>query len=127
MNTDPILVYQMGKVGSITIQTSLERTYRDLGLNVPIHHVHLMNLSLEDCEIRLRDEYANLSKVLGAVGNGLELRKTLEKTPEQRLKIITLVRDPVARNVATFFESLDSFIPDWQEQIAYQLLSVAGT
>ena len=91
---------------------------------MPIHHVHLMNLSLEDCEIRLRDEYANLSKVLGAVGNGLELRKTLEKTPEQRLKIITLVRDPVARNVATFFESLDSFIPDWQEQIAYQLLSV---
>jgi glycosyltransferase involved in cell wall biosynthesis len=124
LNRDPILIYQMGKVGSVSVQTSLERAYGELAVPVQIHRIHLMNLSIEDATRILAPEYPDPWKTLGAIRNGLEFRKVLEQSPNQAWKLISLVREPVGRNIATFFQSLEEFLPDWKERRAKAALTV---
>jgi glucosyl-dolichyl phosphate glucuronosyltransferase len=95
-SADPILVYQMGKVGSTTVLESLERA----GLPNPIFHLH----ALADVG-RYRDDHL-------AAGAGipyhLELGEAvaaeLQHALGKRCRIISLVRDPIAVQVSGLFE-----------------------
>lgn len=69
----PILIYQMGKVGSDTIQNSLLKQ-----VDHPIYHLHYF-------------ENASDSGFSGFAN---------------RVKIITLVRDPIAREMSAFFHAV---------------------
>lgn len=91
----PLLVYQMGKVGSATVVAALEaagleplhlhflgrqaaaarRSYRDRGLPLPYHF--------------------HLERALG-----MRLRWTRE-----RVRIVTLVRDPIARQISSAYQT----------------------
>ncbi len=115
LNRDPIIVYQMGKVGSMTVEVSLRKAYADLEADVPIHRVHLMNLAYEDAVRILAPDYPDPEKTLGAIRNGLEMRQVVDQRPDQAWRLISLVREPIARNIATFFQSLEEFIPDWKQ------------
>nr|WP_259060078.1 putative capsular polysaccharide synthesis family protein [Salinibacter ruber] len=91
-----ILVYQMGKVGS----TSVQRSLYDAGFG-PLH-VHYIHADLPHMERFTETEKDfPLHFYIGRV-----LRYYLAIT-SHRLKIITLVRDPIARFISAQFQTLD--------------------
>ena len=118
----PLLVYQMGKVGS----KSVMRTLRSLNagetrkLDMPVYHVHFLTQSLID-------EYEAKRKIfLGTEKQGrLEhiwlyeyLRQQIDQRPwsaagertvptHLRWKVVTLTRETVGRNVSNFFELVE--------------------
>lgn len=102
----PLLIYQMGKVGSKTVRKSLEA----LDLDMPIFHVHFLT------EERVRDTEKERWKYLGTEKEGhlkhvwqyQYLRKRMTSDLNgKKWKIVTLTREPIGRNISTFFENLD--------------------
>jgi glycosyltransferase involved in cell wall biosynthesis len=106
----PIVVHQMGKVGSKTVEASLKAC--DLG--VPVCHSHFLN-NLERLEKNVKASRPNPVQSLAKIRSAKELRKILLGTGYIRNRVITLVRDPVARNVSAFFENLTEFFPNFYE------------
>lgn len=125
---DPLVVYQMGKVGSSSIVESL----RLLNLNKCVYHVH--SLDLETLS-KLRkiyygdDPYYWFKKYLPRSYHLFQseyLYHQLKKRQEQKQwQIVTLVRDPVARNVSSFFQTLDLRISDFIEKYQAGMLTIA--
>ena len=86
--SDGVLVYQPGKVGSTTIwQTLLMENMQALH----IHHI-IRNLCIGTSVEKVIDEQIDY------------FRKKLMGDARKKLKIITLVRDPVARALAGFIQ-----------------------
>ncbi|MFN8445478.1 MAG: putative capsular polysaccharide synthesis family protein [Caldilineaceae bacterium] len=128
----PLLVYQMGKVGSSTIAATLE----GLPLNVPVFQIHsLTQASLEADE---RFYFGSTSSGpdhgwLRPSGwpNTVHLFTSYYLQGElahlksgRKWKVITLMREPVARNVSGFFESIEYRIPRFYERLAQGELSL---
>lgn len=88
---DRILVYQMGKVGSVSTQVAL----RKKGLRT----IHAHYLWTAD-----KGEY-NTSKP------GL-VEEILKK--DKRWKIVSLVREPICRNISAFFQRIEVFYKQWR-------------
>lgn len=109
---DPVMIYQMAKVGSRSVLFSLEYSYLRHGLpNVPIHHVHnLVDLDGHEARARAMGD----AEELGVIQQCKHIRRDFERDPGRHWNIISLVRDPVARNVGSFFHNLDRYIPDWK-------------
>lgn len=78
----PILVYQMGKVGSYGIYSSLKRVYPGAVLHA--HHFHAQHH-----DHRIRYLY----------------KRTMESG--RPLRLITLVREPLGQMMSSFFENFD--------------------
>lgn len=109
-----ILVYTMGKVGSTTIRQASGRELKDYS----IYHVHWLNEKhLKKDEVfhaqfhrRNRKRGVKTDFLPSHIIRGFYLRKKIENGAEQEpWKIITLTRDPVARNVSSFFQNLKKF------------------
>lgn len=105
---NPILIYQMGKVGSSTIYQSLIRAR----INAPLFHLHLLN-NLDAIEEFILKTRQNPAQTLKEINKGRELRNRFLSGEFANLNIITLVRDPVARNVSAFFQNIYEVIPDF--------------
>jgi len=100
----PVLNYQMGKVGSSTIHASLQA----LDLDQPIYHVHFLSPG------RVREIDQQRRRFFRTEKQRLLKRPWLSeflleevKKKDRRWKLITLVREPIARNMSTFFENLE--------------------
>jgi hypothetical protein len=117
---EPIVVYQMGKVGSSTVYRSL----RSLGLPRPVHHVHLLN-DLDTLEERARELYPDPVETLAQIEKGRRLRRRILRSRGTTWHVISLVRDPVQRNVSAFFENLTELIPDVYERRAHNDIALA--
>jgi len=114
---DPIIVHQMGKVGSQTVLVSLSKAFEALGLKVPVYHAHALNGFDLGRQYAIREQgQRNPSSRLAALEYGERLRKQIDDNPAQHWNIVSLVRDPIARNIATFFHNLVEYIPDWHER-----------
>lgn len=129
-NQAPLLVYQMGKVGSMSLVKSPRASRPD----TPIYQIHfLTHDNIEYMEGFFRKRFEELSS--GRVhesktgGNRIEinqdlyqqimwglkhawtcqhLRRQIDKSPEgKKWQVVTLVREPIARNVPSFFHLLD--------------------
>lgn len=111
----PVLVYQMAKVGSSSIVDALNT------IGMPVFHIHRMNpenlarmrarraaLGWQDTPVRPHDRL------------GVSLRDRVVARGRAS-KVITLVRDPIARNVSSYFEHLDDI---WSAPNAYASTSV---
>jgi glycosyltransferase involved in cell wall biosynthesis len=120
---DPILVYQMGKVGSTTVEQSLLHSYESIGVQVPIYHVRLLN-ELDALGQKAIQEIPNPVESLQAIAAYKKLRQKIDENPQQHWNIVSLVRDPVARNIATLFQVLPGFVPDWRERYATDKLGI---
>jgi hypothetical protein len=107
----PIVVYQMGKVGSRSVYDSLCA----LRLGVKVYHIHLMN-HLDEIEQGLRKAFKNPNMSIEAVEQGRALRREIQRDTDRPWCLISLVRDPVARNVSRFFQSLDEMDPQIRER-----------
>ncbi len=101
----PLLVYQMGKVGS----TTLLDTLRPILSQTQLYHVHV----LSDAGIRQEDQHyyggqpSPFSKSHLPTTKHLFESKFLRKQMARGLegiKIITLFRDPIGREVSAFFQ-----------------------
>jgi hypothetical protein len=117
---EPIVVYQMGKVGSSTVYRSL----RSLELPRPVHHVHLLN-DLDALEEQIKRFYPDPSGTLAQIEKGRRLRRRMLRNRAATWNVVSLVRDPVQRNVSAFFESITEVIPDVYERCARDDIAIA--
>ena len=84
-----VLVHTMGRVGSSAIYSSLKRAEFEA---LHIHHIHPDSLAAQS-----RGSMARHIK------DGYQARALLEAEPDRPVKIITLVRDPIERNISAGF------------------------
>lgn len=113
---DPILIYTVGKVGSRSVVDAL----RASELARSVHHVHwLTDTKLADASRRYREgarRYRGTDKSRRFFQRHVWLGEFLSHEIAQADRVwtvVTLVRDPVARNVSSFFQNLDSFFDFW--------------
>lgn len=91
----PVLIYSMGKVGSLSLYHSIQAQS-----NIPAFHIHSLNQERIDWEYqacRAKGWWPD-SKNPGA----LIYKTKIEK--KQPTSIITTIREPIERNVSAFFE-----------------------
>ncbi|MGH8531801.1 MAG: putative capsular polysaccharide synthesis family protein [Gammaproteobacteria bacterium] len=124
----PVLVYQMGKVGSTSVCASIKKTRPD----TPLHHIHV----LTDKGIAW-EEIHHFGKKRGwfrhsRSPNGIStmlcnyLAKQWGRDKCRKpWKVITLTRDPIARNVSSLFATIKRWIPDFEERCANNDLDLA--
>jgi Putative capsular polysaccharide synthesis protein len=115
LRTQPaVLVYQMAKVGSQTVVRSI-RASRP---RQPVFHVH----TLTEEGMAAMEEFYRWSRLPSPLWGGhLLVSRYLSQqirrgvTPG-RWKIVTLVRDPVARNLSLLFQLGRRLLPDFEKQ-----------
>lgn len=90
----------MGKVGSQSVVSSLERS--ELGR--PVLHVHFLTDAGLEREARSYRSNWEPSQRAAHVFSGQALRSRRKRRPEECWDVVTLVRDPVARNLSSFFQ-----------------------
>ena len=101
-----MLVYQMGKVASKSIHATLASALP----GTPIIHIHKLNpANFRDFRKTMWRQDPIFLKYMRA--SYLSSRFDASFFEDRRWKIITLVRDPVARNLSQFFYSIGSYIP----------------
>ena len=102
---DPILVLQMGKVGSMSVQAGLEEQ------NLPrrIYHAHFLSTERTRQTEQERRKYFRTDRhddLKRPWLNQYLLRQFHRDGGKRRWKIVTLTREPIARNLSAFFENL---------------------
>lgn len=120
---NPVYILQMGRVGSVSVFTAVTAAYQEIALDVPVYHKHYIS----SFDLIVERILADLSDPSFALQFDRQLRNTFLNDVQsgQPVKIISLVRDPVARNVSTFFYAFPQFVPDWKEREAQNLLSAS--
>lgn len=119
----PLIIYQPGKVGSITVNQSLKVAFDKLGIKTPIYHAHNLN-NISVVEASIKQARKNPGPTLKKLQDSRELRHQIDSNPFKKWNIISLVRDPVALRVSTLFQVLDEYIPDWAELIKAEKLTI---
>ena len=95
-----ILVYQPGKVGSTSICNALNAQY-----DGPVIHLHIMK---EEHRRKLKSPRIGdetRQRLLSDYQSAFAPVKQLGKS--SKIKIITLTRDPLSRNLSAFYQNLD--------------------
>lgn len=105
---NPILVYQMGKVGSSSVTSTLHA----LVPQIAVYHVHhLTNDGIKDNELH------SIAAKRAFPGPGYYhakqiQQKLLKHAGGKRWRLIALTRDPVARNLSGFFQRISLWSAD---------------
>lgn len=111
--TGPLLVYQMGKVGSRAVVEALRASPH---LHRPVHHFHLLN-DLDEIEQAVRTTHAgDISQTLESIAYGRRIRQRLLDRPDENVDVVSLVRDPVRRNLSAFVQSFPQMVPEAYER-----------
>lgn len=103
---ETVIVYQMGKVGSTTVFKSL-RTLK----NVDVYHVHTLTRDgIEKVENMYKNNSHRTRNIYEHLLESQYLRNQLDKGLEgkNKWKVVTLVRDPIAKNISSFFHHLET-------------------
>ena len=96
----PIVVYQMAKVGSSAVVEALQRA------GLPVFHIHRMNAEhLTRMQERRRALDWDPWEPSASDRLGLRMRRKV-MDHDRRVAIVSFVRDPVARNISSYFEWL---------------------
>ena len=114
---NPIVIYQVGKVGS----SSFEGSFHELTLDRPVMKAHVLfkqHMDLLRAELGISaSEYYQRHKV---EPRSRYLRREVAKARDNGQgdwRFITMVRDPVAQNVSSFFQLIDVIVPDLRERL----------
>lgn len=99
--SNPVLIYQMGKVASTSIYASLKES-----TDFDVFHAHRLN---PENIAKVKEEHLQRGDVPPDDTRGLYLYNRLIKPRRKSTRIITLVREPVGRNISAFFQNLESF------------------
>ncbi len=99
LHVPPILIYQMGKVGSSTVY----KTLKDAALPNSIFHLHfLSNVLIEAREHHIK---GGIYPPPYHIYLGESIRKFIKRNTHCPCKIISLVRDPIAMVVSNVFQN----------------------
>jgi hypothetical protein len=121
ITSNPVIVYTVGKVGSTSVAAMLESALE--GRDVA--HVHwLTPKNLQADEVfykgRARAHWGTprMSRFMPRyVWLGQRLADAMRAAPAGKVwDVVTLVRDPVGRNVSSFFQNLEVMLNFWPEQ-----------
>jgi hypothetical protein len=94
----PILIYQMGKVGSSSVYRTLLKTK----FRSSVFHVHFLS---DDLFAHEQEHISNGIRAGARYSTEHALRRYIIASNKPRVKIITLVRDPVAVLVSDVFQN----------------------
>ena len=96
----PIIVYQMGKVGSSTILGGLRKRKLDRS----VHHIHV----LSDDKINQSIEAISGSgrRFPEQLQHSKEIRGYLDRTQDSPIDVITAVREPVSQLMSSLFQNI---------------------
>lgn len=108
---DPILlVHQMGRAGSMTIVKSL----RDAAVSLPVLHTHWLHPAHIEKRLRRIGHLPESRQPLNVrVGRRIAAELQRDGPTRRRWKLVTVFREPVARNVSVFFLSIEDFVEDF--------------
>jgi len=95
----PLFVYQMGKVGSSTVYHAVRAALP----GVPVYHVHFLSAQL--AEHRATHERSGMRPVPYHIYLGEALRGQLLRHAGRAVRIISLVRDPIAFELSNLFQN----------------------
>jgi hypothetical protein len=116
VSVDPLLIYQMSKVGSTSLLYSLQWAYLRAGLaRLPIHHTHTLTQLDYVEKLAMESNYLPAERVEW-VRQYRKIRSDFDARPCEHWNVITLVRDPVARHISDFFHHIDRNLPDWRRR-----------
>lgn len=110
-NKTPLLIFQMGKVGSSTIYNTVKKYI--FGRN--IYHVHNLNQHVAKSQIDWgiqKIKESGQKRQYPELWHSLYLSERIKKETKEKWQVITLVRDPVARNLSWFFQVMDRLYPE---------------
>jgi hypothetical protein len=100
--TPPIVIYQMGKVGSSAVYESLKKA----GIANPVYQVHFLSYSnLDEVERYYQSVGAKIDILAARFWRSL--RHKLDRTKGSTY-LISLVREPVAREISDVFHNMAS-------------------
>lgn len=108
---DPMLVvHQMGRAGSMTTVNTL----RDAGISVPVYHTHWLNPDSVAERLEWLKGVPEKQQPLN-VRVARRIADELQKGGATRRswKLVSIFREPVGRNVSTFFLAIDRFFDDF--------------
>jgi hypothetical protein len=103
LKRDLVLVYQMGKVASSSIYNSLK------GKNLVVYQIHRFNREYIDevhKALQLKTGFIE-SKIVDE--RGIRLNRMFLKKHKRPIYLISLVRDPIERNISAFFQNKEHF------------------
>jgi len=90
-----VLVYTMGKVGSASIYETIKKN----DIKIKVFHIHFLS------DFWLFNKLKKIDYAKKNIIRGSKIRKYLKKNQHKRIKIITLVREPVSRAISDFFQN----------------------
>jgi hypothetical protein len=108
----PILLFQMGKVGSQTV----EKTLNSLELSRPVFHFHWLSPDMLKFTLDKSDFLRRAYPGRDYWESVYVKEKILPSLPSGNVDIITLTREPIARNLSAFFYSWGYWYPDMMEK-----------
>lgn len=95
----PVLIHTMGKVASSTVYEALKREGQ-----FDVYHTHFLNpAALKN--FRLRERGFGRLNDPPHIKDALRFRKSVLRDPASHTRVITLIRDPLARNISAFFNN----------------------
>lgn len=95
----PLFIYQMGKVGS----TSIENTLKAYG--VQVHHIHFFGQN------RFLNQRHSWKYSVWTTLDAFFMRSLLRLNHCKEIRIITLVREPISRNISMMFQDMHKLLP----------------
>lgn len=105
-----LVVHQMGRAGSMTTVNTL----REAGISVPIYHTHWLNpVSLAERLEWLKGVPEKQCPLNVRVARHIADELQQYGTTRRSWKLVTIFREPVGRNVSTFFLAIDRFFEDF--------------
>lgn len=105
-NKDLIVVHQMGRAASMTVTN----TVKSMNLSMPVYHTHWLNsATVENRMGRIDPDKGPLNVRVSQ----LLSPQIYQHKKDRNWKFISIIRDPVARNISAYFLSIDHFFDDF--------------
>lgn len=101
-SVQPILIYQVGKVGSTSISAAIKDSIRDV---VPVYQVHNI---VHAAELKERDVKSGSFSSQKHFNLGQSLLEAISAQPSLSFKVITGIREPITRWVSEIFQNIDT-------------------
>ncbi|QRM89035.1 hypothetical protein FG167_07225 [Lacinutrix sp. WUR7] len=98
----PIIIHTMGKVGSLSVYTSLKRSLA----TTPIFHTHNLNVK----EVKKDVLFCFENGVYPGSRSPVFLIDKYILKKQRPFKVITLFRDPIERNISAFFDAFQIYV-----------------
>lgn len=107
---EPVIVFQMGKVGSTSVHQTLIRHCPQFQMfQVHVLDWHWIRRQEQQFLEASRDHGRALIDEQALASRYLAGRLRRDPPPSGRWKVISMVRDPIARNVSAFFEAFNIY------------------